>query len=70
MKILNVLKENKDNEEFIKLKQKYDPESSKDEIYNVDLISHFDHLGPHGQHLCMLFDIYGVNLLEIIKKYN
>ena len=26
--------------------------------------------GPYGNHFCMVFEILGVNLLELIKKYN
>jgi hypothetical protein len=26
--------------------------------------------GPYGNHFCMVFEILGVNLLELIKRYN
>jgi hypothetical protein len=39
------------------------------ENYVVRLIDHFDHVGPHGKHVCMVFEMLGENLLKIIKKY-
>jgi serine/threonine protein kinase len=36
----------------------------------VLLIDHFDHTGPHGSHVCMVFEMLGENLLEVIKKYD
>jgi serine/threonine-protein kinase SRPK3 len=26
--------------------------------------------GPYGDHFCMVFEILGVNLLELIKRYD
>lgn len=43
---------------------------SKDETYIVELLDFFEHYGPHGKHLVMIFELVSVNLLEIIKKYN
>jgi serine/threonine-protein kinase SRPK3 len=63
------LKENKFHKDWIETKETLDPDSPKDETYNVELIDYFEHIGPHGLHVVMQFDIYGVNLLEIIKKY-
>jgi serine/threonine protein kinase len=39
------------------------------ENYCVRLVDHFEHLGPHGKHVCMVFEMLGENLLKIIKKY-
>jgi hypothetical protein len=36
----------------------------------VRLVDHFDHGGPHGKHVCMVFEMLGENLLKIIKKYD
>jgi serine/threonine protein kinase len=36
----------------------------------VNLYDHFDHTGPHGKHVCMVFEMLGENLLKIIKKYD
>lgn len=36
----------------------------------VQLLNSFIHNGPNGRHFCMVFEIMGVTLLEIIKRYN
>lgn len=36
----------------------------------VQLLNTFVHSGPNGDHVCMVFELLGVNLLEIIKVYN
>ena len=36
----------------------------------VTLHDHFEHTGPHGKHVCMVFEMLGENLLKIIKKYD
>mmetsp|Transcript_29818 Transcript_29818/g.5385 ORF Transcript_29818/g.5385 Transcript_29818/m.5385 type:complete len:140 (-) Transcript_29818:560-979(-) len=38
--------------------------------YVVQLLNSFLHYGPHGKHVCMIFEILGVNLLDVIKRYN
>ena len=30
----------------------------------------FEHSGPHGHHICMVFEVLGDNLLSLIKQYN
>lgn len=35
----------------------------------VQLLNSFLHYGPNGKHFVMVFEILGVNLLEVIKKY-
>lgn len=30
----------------------------------------FEHSGPHGRHVCMVFEVLGENLLALIKKYS
>lgn len=35
----------------------------------VQLLNSFIHYGPNGKHFVMVFEILGVNLLELIKKY-
>ena len=44
--------------------------STMDGCYCVQLLNSFVHHGPNGRHLGMVFEIMGVNLLHIIKKYN
>jgi len=41
-------------------------ESGKNRI--VQLLDHFTHSGPHGRHVCMIFEVLGKNLLHEIKK--
>lgn len=45
-------------------------EVSRDRCYVVQILNSFVHLGPNGKHVCMVFEVLGVNLLEIIKQYN
>lgn len=35
----------------------------------LQLLNCFVHRGPYGNHFCMVFEILGVNLLEVIKRY-
>lgn len=44
-------------------------ESSK-YCHTVQLLNSFMHQGPNGFHFVMVFEILGVNLLEIIKRYD
>ena len=34
------------------------------------LLDHFEHVGPHGRHVCMVFEVLGDNLLALIKRYD
>ncbi|KFM25750.1 SRSF protein kinase 1 [Auxenochlorella protothecoides] len=34
------------------------------------LLDSFDHVGPHGRHVCMLFEVLGDNLLTLIRLYD
>lgn len=34
------------------------------------LTDHFEHRGPNGQHVVMVFEVLGENLLELIMKYD
>ena len=36
----------------------------------MQLLNSFLHNGPNGQHFIMVFEILGVNLLEIMKRYD
>ena len=46
-------------------KKKY----TREDCYTVQLLNAFIYQGPYGKHFCMVFEILGVNLLEIIKRY-
>ena len=34
----------------------------------VRLLDHFEHSGPNGRHVCMVFEMLGANLLSVIRK--
>ena len=36
----------------------------------VSLLDSFNHKGPHGEHVCMVFEVLGENLLGLIKRWN
>ncbi|KKK26969.1 serine protein [Aspergillus rambellii] len=36
----------------------------------VSLLDSFEHKGPHGVHVCMVFEVLGENLLGLIKRWN
>jgi len=44
-----------------------DPENKKSV---VRMWEHFVHKGPNGNHVCMIFEVLGSNLLDLIKLYN
>ncbi|KNE59420.1 CMGC/SRPK protein kinase [Allomyces macrogynus ATCC 38327] len=35
----------------------------------VELYDNFVHTGPHGHHVCMVFEVLGENLLSLIRRY-
>lgn len=37
--------------------------------YVVQMLDHFEHTGPNGNHVCMVFEVLGDNLLRLIKHY-
>ncbi|KAI7865603.1 kinase-like domain-containing protein [Spinellus fusiger] len=37
--------------------------------YIAQLLDHFWHMGPHGKHMCMAFEVLGQSLLSVIKRY-
>lgn len=41
-----------------------------EDSYVVQLLDAFMHSGPNGSHYVMVFEILGVNLLEVIKRYD
>lgn len=36
----------------------------------ICLIDHFEHFGPNGRHVCLVFDLLGGSLLKLIKRFN
>jgi serine/threonine-protein kinase SRPK3 len=41
-----------------------------DAAHCVRLLDHFEHAGPHGLHVCLVFEVLGDNLLALIKAYD
>lgn len=44
--------------------------TKESDCYCVQLLNSFLHYGPNGKHFIMVFEIMGVNLLEVIKRYD
>jgi serine/threonine-protein kinase SRPK3 len=44
-----------------------DPDNHK---HCCRLLDSFEHAGPHGLHVCMVFEVLGDNLLALIKAFN
>lgn len=40
------------------------------DFHTVRMLDSFEHSGPNGKHVCMVFEMLGENLLSVIKKYN
>lgn len=38
------------------------------EDHVVGLVDHFMHAGPHGNHVCMVFEVLGESLLSLIRR--
>jgi len=36
----------------------------------TQLLDYFEHNGPHGKHMCMVFETLGPNVLTLIQKYD
>lgn len=41
-----------------------------DNAHCCRLYDWFEHTGPHGHHICMVFEVLGDNLLSLIKQYD
>lgn len=76
---MDVIAKNTENEEWIRSVDKYLEGEPKEKIektiisehcHNVMLLNSFMHYGANGKHFIMVFEILGVNLLEIMKRYD
>ena len=59
--------------EWIKSMKEYEPNKTKfdrDDCHVLNLLNAFLYKGPYGNHFCMVFEILGINLWEILKKYD
>ena len=78
IEILQALaKKNFDKEWIESLKEYYKDDKEKlkelntvEHTHVVQLLNSFIHNGQNGKHFCMVFEVMGVTLLEIIKRYN
>ncbi|KAL5196711.1 hypothetical protein ABZP36_000223 [Zizania latifolia] len=55
--------------EFLSEITKRDPSNCK---CTIQLIDHFKHIGPNGQHICIVFEFLGDSLLKLVQynRYN
>ena len=78
VEILQELAKHNFDEEWLNSLREYwkdEPEKIKDlnvmeHTQTVQLLNSFLYAGIHGRHFCMVFEIVGVTLLELIKRYN
>ncbi len=59
--------------DWIKSLRKYEPNKTaydRDDCHVLNLLNSFLYKGPYGNHFCMVFEILGVNLLEVLKRYD
>jgi serine/threonine-protein kinase SRPK3 len=78
VEILDIVAKNTENPEWLKSLTKYyktEPDYLREEdvsehCHNVMLLNSFMYNGPNGRHFIMVFEILGVNLLEIMKRYD
>ena len=78
VEILQELEKHNFDEDWIKSVKEYwkdQPEKIKNGVERdhsqiVQLLNSFIYHGQNGKHFCMVFEIMGVTLLEIIKRYN
>ncbi|PFH32728.1 putative cell-cycle-associated protein kinase SRPK [Besnoitia besnoiti] len=48
----------------------FSPTSSRTPPPVVVFKENFTHKGPHGEHMCLVFEVLGPNLLSLIKRFN
>ena len=78
VEILQELSKHYYDKEWIKSLEEYykdEPEKlstihKKENSHVVQLLNSFIYYGQNGKHFCMVFEVMGVTLLEIIKKFN
>ncbi|CAH0475796.1 unnamed protein product [Peronospora belbahrii] len=51
-------------------KETFESTEQQEAIKVVCLVDSFEHKGPNGVHICMVFEMMGDNLLTLIKYYN
>lgn len=68
--LLTVVSKNSDCPAWVGSLIERNMKPNRDACFVVQMLNSFMHSGPNGDHVCMVFEILGVNLLEIIKLYN
>ncbi|CAD8102785.1 unnamed protein product [Paramecium primaurelia] len=71
VEILQKVAQNVTNQKWLEKLKQYKPNQrlNRDDSHVVQLLNSFVYRGPYGCHFCMVFEILGVNLLEIIKRF-
>ncbi|CAD8103906.1 unnamed protein product [Paramecium sonneborni] len=71
VEILQKVAQNVTNQKWVEKLKQYKPNQriNRDDSHVVQLLNSFVYRGPYGCHFCMVFEILGVNLLEIIKRF-
>ena len=59
-----------DEIELLKAVQQGAKKIGVDDVPVVQLLDSFEHVGPNGTHVGMVFEALGENLLSLIKRYN
>jgi hypothetical protein len=54
----------------IKLLEEIREGDPDDQRHCCRLLDWFEHSGPHGRHVCMVFEVLGDNLLALIKEFD
>ncbi|KAG7807524.1 hypothetical protein KL921_004282 [Ogataea angusta] len=45
------------------------PEAHPGKKHIVRMLDHFVHAGPNGEHICMIFEVLGENMLSLLLRY-
>ncbi|KAH3669473.1 hypothetical protein OGAPHI_001594 [Ogataea philodendri] len=45
------------------------PENHPGRRHVVQMLDHFVHTGPNGEHICMIFEVLGENMLSLLLRY-
>jgi serine/threonine protein kinase len=77
VELLNCIASERRKAEAVLLSSSGSGGSKKDAVRDVEhsrfvatLLDSFQHQGPNGNHMCMVFSMLGCNLLSVIKAYN
>lgn len=57
-------------EDELKILRALKKKSKKSAKPLVELLDNFEHIGPHGRHMCLTFEVLSKNLLSLVKRYD